>query len=57
MLALLFIKATNGVVDAVTVLYFKEIAQQMADENDVLFHMTLKDLKDRIRCTFGLSMF
>ena len=44
MLALLFIKATNGVVDAVTVPYFKEIAQQMADKNDPLYRMTLEDL-------------
>jgi len=44
MLALLFIKATNGVADAVTVPYFKEIARRMADENDPLYSMTLKDL-------------
>ena len=44
MVALLFIKATNGVADAVTVPYFKEITKQMADENNDLFHMTLEDL-------------
>ena len=44
MLALLFIKVTNGVADAVTVPYFKEITQRMADENDSLYRMTLEDL-------------
>ena len=44
MLALLFIKATKGVANAVTVPYFKEIARRMADKNDPLFRMTLEDL-------------
>ena len=41
MLALLFIKATNGVADAVTVPYFKEIARQMADENGRAFDSSM----------------
>ena len=44
MLALMFIKATNGVGDANTVPYFKAIAQRMANETDELYNMTLYKL-------------
>ena len=46
MLALLFTKATNDVADVVTVPHFKEIAQQMFDEDDILFNMKVEDLKN-----------
>ena len=46
MLALLFIKATNRIADAVIVPYFKKIARQMTNENDPLYYMILKDLTD-----------
>ena len=44
MLALIFIKAANGVGDAQTVPYFKAIAHRMADPNDELYNMTLHEL-------------
>jgi len=44
MLALIFIKATNGVGDAHTVPYFKAIAHRMADETDELYNITLYEL-------------
>ena len=44
MLALMFIKATNGVSNAHTVPYFKAIAHRMANKTDELYNMTLYEL-------------
>ena len=44
MLALIFIKATNGVGDANTVSYFEAIVHRMANEIDELHNTTLYEL-------------
>ena len=47
MLALIFIKAINGVAGVFTVPHFKEIAQRMVKEADILFDTKLEDLTNQ----------
>jgi endonuclease III len=45
-LALLYIKATNGASDAITVPHFKALAKKMNDREDPLYNITLQKLVD-----------